>query len=61
MAISLSLRGASLGGTTKQSSWLATARFAHLAMTRGRAQAIGIRAYFQTSDSATVILRLAKD
>jgi hypothetical protein len=29
----LSLRGVPLCGTTKQSSWIATARFAHLAMT----------------------------
>ena len=29
----LSLREVPLGGTTKQSSWIATARFAHLAMT----------------------------
>jgi hypothetical protein len=30
----LSLRGVPRRGTTKQSSWIATARFAHLAMTR---------------------------
>jgi hypothetical protein len=29
----LSLRGVPVCGTTKQSSWIATARFAHLAMT----------------------------
>jgi len=29
----LSLREVPLGGTTKQSSWIATAHFAHLAMT----------------------------
>jgi len=34
----LSLREVPLGGTTKQSSWIATARFAHLAMT---AQSVG--------------------
>jgi hypothetical protein len=31
----LSLREAPPGGATKQSSWIATARFAHLAMTIG--------------------------
>jgi len=35
----LSLRGVPPGGTTKQSSWIATPRFAHLAMTRGRQRA----------------------
>jgi hypothetical protein len=29
----LSLRGTALGAVTKHSSWIATARFAHLAMT----------------------------